>query len=136
MSHVVTILPDGARFPVRPGETLLAAARRYGFAYRVGCREGGCGACKLELVSGELVYSKTVATSVLSDQEHARGICLPCRAVPVTDVVIRLDATDRLRRGPFSDRLAKRDLNKADRLDVPAESELSDSNNVPAAKLS
>jgi CDP-4-dehydro-6-deoxyglucose reductase len=111
--HVLTVLPDGARMPVRPGETMLAASRRYGYLYTVGCREGGCAGCALQLVSGEVAYPKTVAQSVLSDQDRAGGVCLPCRAVPVTDVVIKLNRSDQLRRGPFSDRLAERDLRKA-----------------------
>ncbi len=49
MIYVVTVLPDGTRVPVRPGETVLDASRRYGFSYTVGCREGGCGGCALEL---------------------------------------------------------------------------------------
>ena len=119
MTIVVTVLPDGARYPVRSGETVLAAARRYGYGLPVGCREGGCGGCALELVRGEVVYSKTVAQSVLSDRDRAKGVCLPCRAVPVTDAVIRLNHTDRLGRGPFSDRLAVRDLQKAGRGGAP-----------------
>lgn len=119
MTIVVTVLPDGARFPLRDGETVLAAARRYGYGLSVGCREGGCGGCALELVRGDVIYSKTVAQSVLSDQDRASGVCLPCRAVPVTDAVIRLNRTDRLGRGPFSDRLAARDLKKAGRGDAP-----------------
>ncbi|MDV7211119.1 2Fe-2S iron-sulfur cluster-binding protein [Azotobacter beijerinckii] len=115
MSKVITILPEAARFPAQPGETLLQAAYRYGLSYTVGCREGGCGACLLELVSGEVEYLKTVAQSVLSDQDRARGVCLPCRAVPITDVVIRLNPSDRLKRGYFSDSLAKRALKKAGR---------------------
>jgi ferredoxin-NADP reductase len=116
---VVTVLPDGARFLARDGETMLAAARRYGYGLPVGCREGGCGGCALELVRGDVVYHKTVAQSVLSDRDRANGVCLPCRAAPVTDTVIRLNRTDRLGRGPFSDRLALRDLHKAGRMDAP-----------------
>ena len=71
MTIVVTVLPDSARFPVRDGETVLAAARRYGYGLPVGCREGGCGGCALELVRGEVVYHKTVARSVLSDRDRA-----------------------------------------------------------------
>lgn len=110
---VLTIQPDGTRLPVRTGETILEACRRYGFTYQVGCREGGCGVCAFELVTGHVNYVKTVAQSVLSDQARASGVCLPCRAVPVTDVVIRLNRRDRLGRLPYSDRLAERDLHKA-----------------------
>ncbi|MDT0353792.1 PDR/VanB family oxidoreductase [Pseudonocardia charpentierae] len=115
MINVVTVLPDGTRIPAEPGETVLEAARRYGYGLNVGCREGGCGGCALELAAGIVTYPKTVAQSVLSDSDRVDGVCLPCRAVPTTDVVIKLNRVHRLGRGPFSDRLAQRALKKAGR---------------------
>jgi len=35
---------------------------------------------------------------VLSDEERVEGICLSCRAVPITNVVIELQEGDKLRR--------------------------------------
>jgi hypothetical protein len=35
---------------------------------------------------------------VLSDDERVEGICLSCRAVPLTNVVVELQEGDRLRR--------------------------------------
>jgi hypothetical protein len=35
---------------------------------------------------------------VLADSERVEGICLSCRAVPITNVVIELQEGDRLRR--------------------------------------
>ncbi|WP_396905660.1 2Fe-2S iron-sulfur cluster-binding protein [Mycolicibacterium phlei] len=82
----------------RPGEAILGALCRQGYTYRFGCRRGGCGVCKVQLLSGDVEYSKPVAESVLSESDKADGVCLSCRAVPLTDVVIRLDSGDRLRR--------------------------------------
>lgn len=109
---VLRILPDEAELLVRKGETMFHALRRYGYALRAGCREGGCGVCVLELVSGETFDLLPVAQSVLSDADRARGLCLPCRAVPTTDVVVRRDGDDRLRKSPYSDKLAARDLSR------------------------
>jgi ferredoxin-NADP reductase len=109
---VLTILPDGTRMPVRQGETILAACRRYGYSFKVGCREGGCGECALELVSGSTVDARPIAESVLSVQDRENGVCLPCRAIPLADTTIKLNRTDRLGRSPFADRLAARDLTK------------------------
>jgi ferredoxin len=94
----VTILPDGVLVPANGDENLLAAATRAGLRYRYGCRRGGCGVCKLTLVFGEVRYERPVAESVLSDEERVQGICLSCRAVPVTDVVVELQEGDRLQR--------------------------------------
>jgi ferredoxin-NADP reductase len=109
---VLTILPDGTRMPLRQGETILAACRRYGYSFKVGCREGGCGECALELVSGSTVDARPIAESVLSAQDRENGVCLPCRAIPLGDTTIKLNRTDRLGRSPFADRLAARDLIK------------------------
>jgi ferredoxin len=80
-----------------PGEPILGALCRRGYTYRFGCRRGGCGVCKVHLVSGQVAYPKAVAETVLSDSDRLSGLCLSCRAVPTTDVVIRLDAEDQLR---------------------------------------
>jgi ferredoxin len=94
----ITILPDSERVTARPDETLLAALSRAGLGYRIGCRRGGCGVCKLHLLLGEVRYERALADSVLSDEERIEGICLSCRAVPITSVVIELQEGDKLRR--------------------------------------
>ena len=54
----VTILPDGVRVDrARTDETLLRALGRAGLRYRVGCKRGGCGICKVQLVLGEVATS-------------------------------------------------------------------------------
>jgi ferredoxin len=53
----------------------------------VGCKGGGCGICKIRIVSGEVehgVYSK----SVLSDEEKRQGYVLSCQARPMSDLII------------------------------------------------
>jgi ferredoxin len=94
----VTILPDGVLVTADAGENLLRAVTRAGLRYRYGCRRGGCGICKLTLLVGEVRYERPVADNVLTDEERVDGICLSCRAVPITDVVVELQEGDRLRR--------------------------------------
>jgi ferredoxin len=94
----VTVLPDGVRIAATDGETVLAALGRAGLKYRIGCRRGGCGICKLQLVAGEVRYERPIAESVLSDDEKVAGICLSCRAVPITNVLVELQEGDKLRR--------------------------------------
>jgi len=98
-SHAaVRILPADVQLTVLPGESVVDAVRRHGYRTRYSCRRGGCGTCKADLVEGEVRYRLPVAGSVLSDAERAAGKCLPCRAEPVGDIVIRLSGQDRLRR--------------------------------------
>lgn len=95
---MVRFLPAQVTLPVATGESIVEATRRAGYRTRYSCRRGGCGACKADLVSGAVTYSTPIASSVLSDDERADGKCLPCRAEPLGDVVIRLGPRDRLRR--------------------------------------
>ena len=94
----VIIEPDGISASAGPDETMLGALGRAGLRYRVGCRRGGCGICKVQLVLGEVRYERPIAASVLTDDERADGVCLSCRAVPITNVVIELQEGDRLRK--------------------------------------
>ena len=94
----VTILPDGLQVTAAGAETVLKALSRAGLKYRVGCKRGGCGICKVQLVLGEVRYERPIADSVLSDDERVAGICLSCRAVPITNIAIELQEGDRLRK--------------------------------------
>jgi hypothetical protein len=51
-----------------------------------------------QLVLGEVRYERPVAESVLSDDQRVEGICLSCRAVPITNIAIELQEGDRLRK--------------------------------------
>lgn len=85
-----TVTADGVAVPLRPGETILDAILRGGFRYPYACRRGRCAACKVQLVSGQVVYTKRVARQVFPDEERAAGVCLSCTAVPVGDVEVHL----------------------------------------------
>jgi CDP-4-dehydro-6-deoxyglucose reductase len=94
----VTILPDGIHVVATEDETVIRALARAGLRYRVGCKRGGCGICKVQLVLGEVTYERPIAPTVLSDDERVEGICLSCRALPLTNIVIELQEGDMLRR--------------------------------------
>ena len=94
----VTVLPDGLHVTAVGEETLLRALGRAGLRYRVGCKRGGCGICKLHLLAGEIRYERPIADTVLTDDERVEGICLSCRAVPITNIAIELQEGDRLRK--------------------------------------
>jgi ferredoxin len=93
----ITVLPDEVGVPARAGECILAALYRNGYGYRIGCRRGGCGICKVDLVEGAVDYPVALAGTVFTPAERRSGTCLSCRAVPAGDVVIRL-RDQRLRR--------------------------------------
>ncbi|XZG71910.1 CDP-6-deoxy-delta-3,4-glucoseen reductase [Chitinibacteraceae bacterium HSL-7] len=67
------------------GETILAAALRSGFNMPYGCKNGACGACKGQVIEGEVEHGQH-AESALSQAERARGLALYCCATPKGDV--------------------------------------------------
>ena len=79
---IVRQLPDPV--PVEDGDTILLAAQFAGFDYPASCASGNCGACKSQLIRGDvelLPYSEFA----LTDEEKAAGLILACRAQPLSD---------------------------------------------------
>ena len=83
----VTLDASGKRFPVRPGETVLAAAQRAGLALPYSCRAGVCGSCKATLLAGVVHYPHR-PPAALSADEQAHHAMLICQAVPRSDLRI------------------------------------------------
>lgn len=86
---IITVDPSGEEIYLPAGETVLGGLYAAGYAYTVGCRRGGCGICKVELLEGSVGYNRPVADQVLTEHEREAGVCLTCRAVPESDVRIR-----------------------------------------------
>jgi ferredoxin len=82
--------PDGdvAAFPVRDGHRVLhEMLLRPGHDIPVGCRGGGCGVCRVQVVSGEYL-TRRMSRAHISEADEAVGIVLACRLIPLTDVVV------------------------------------------------
>lgn len=81
-------MPQAGRIiPVKPGQTLLAAALASGIEYPHSCRSGRCGACKSRLSSGSVTLLPHTRFS-LTEEEKAAGLILACRAVLDSDVTV------------------------------------------------
>lgn len=88
MSFRVTVKQFAAPLEVETGQTILAAALARDLPYPNGCRAGNCGACKSELLSGEVEMSP-YSEYALSVQEKNSGLILACRAVPWSDCEVK-----------------------------------------------
>ncbi|MHA1536455.1 MAG: 2Fe-2S iron-sulfur cluster-binding protein [Alphaproteobacteria bacterium] len=94
MSFTVRIADGKGEIAVEIGETILEVALKAGLPYPHGCRSGNCGACKSELVEGEVDLSP-YSEYALSQAERDQGLILACRAVPWSDCAVRwLDADE------------------------------------------
>lgn len=84
----VTVL-GGERFPCREDEPLLAAMRRAGCGpITHGCYGGGCGVCKMKLVSGKVKQFQPMSRAHITPQEEREGYILLCCAKPLSEVQI------------------------------------------------
>lgn len=52
---------------------------------RVGCRGGGCGVCKVKIVSGNY-QCKAMSKAHISTVEREEGFALACRVYPRSDI--------------------------------------------------
>ncbi|ATG48126.1 ferredoxin [Celeribacter ethanolicus] len=52
---------------------------------RVGCRKGGCGACRVKVTKGSYTAEKSSRTHV-TEEEAAEGYALACRISPRSDL--------------------------------------------------
>ncbi|KAB7623327.1 2Fe-2S iron-sulfur cluster-binding protein [Alkalilimnicola sp. S0819] len=86
----VTILDTGERYPCAGGRHILGAMASLGRkGIPSGCHGGGCGVCKVRIVSGEC-STLAMCRSHVSVDEQAQGYVLACRAFPQTDVSLEV----------------------------------------------
>lgn len=86
----VELTDTGEGYECTGEETLLQAMCRLGRrGIPVGCRGGGCGVCKVLVVSG-WAQSSPMSRAHVSQADEAHGVVLACRAVPKSDLRIRV----------------------------------------------
>ncbi|PIB35802.1 hypothetical protein BFP72_10555 [Reichenbachiella sp. 5M10] len=74
--------------PVQAGRSILDAAIDAGVELPYVCKDGICSSCKAQRVSGEVFMR---GETILSDEEIAQGVVLPCICKPLSNhVVLRI----------------------------------------------
>lgn len=95
-SHEITIVDTGETFLCRDGQNVLAAMERLGRqGIPVGCRGGGCGVCRVQVVGGDAFHTLKMSRAQVSADDETRGICLACKLIP--DGPLRVKALGLLR---------------------------------------
>jgi CDP-4-dehydro-6-deoxyglucose reductase, E3 len=87
MTFRVELSPSGRVFEVAPGDTLLEAGLRAGFALSYGCSGGNCGLCRARVITGETRKAHP-HDYVFPERERAQGWILLCSYTPQTDLVL------------------------------------------------
>ncbi|MBS7525288.1 2Fe-2S iron-sulfur cluster binding domain-containing protein [Fusibacter paucivorans] len=91
--HFHIRLPDGGAFTCRPGESVLAAMQRYENApIRYGCFGGGCGVCRMRVVSGTYHQLKRMSRAHVTVDCEREGIVLMCCITPLSDLTLAFSA--------------------------------------------
>ena len=90
MIHRISIDSTGESFACAENVHLLEAmemARCHGIP--VGCRNGGCGACKVRVTAGSY-QTRKMNRAVLSAAEEAEGCVLACKTYPRGDLAVHV----------------------------------------------
>lgn len=87
MSFNVTLDPSGHQFSTDGSESLLDAAERQGVLLPYGCRNGLCGSCAGDLLSGTVLYPAEFESDA---DQLPEAHCLPCQARAASDIVLRI----------------------------------------------
>lgn len=86
----VSLLDTGESYQCDDTETVLDGMERIGRrGIPVGCRGGGCGICKIRVVSGEY-QGRKMSRACISQAEEESGYVLACRIVPRIDLQVEI----------------------------------------------
>jgi len=89
MSFKIRVPASGHEFLAEENETILEAALRQGIGLPYGCRNGACGKCSGEVLSGKTRYDVT-ALRGFAKKEYESGKTLFCQACAATDLEIKV----------------------------------------------
>lgn len=90
MTYRIEVEGIGGAFACTADATVLKAmAACGGRGIPLGCRGGGCGVCKVQVISGRYCAAK-MSRACVSAAEERQGTVLACRITPLTDLSLRV----------------------------------------------
>jgi len=69
-------------------DNLMTGAEKEGLSLVLGCRQGGCGTCKVRCREGKVEHTAQAHIKTLPEAEREQGYLLSCVALPRSDLVI------------------------------------------------
>lgn len=85
--HITDTAED---YTCKPEEHLLTGMLRLGRkGIPSGCHGGGCGVCKIQVLSGDVETLK-MSRAHVTEQEQAEGFALACRCFPRSDLRLKV----------------------------------------------
>jgi ferredoxin len=87
-SFLIEVRNIDERFLCQEHQSLLGGIEsQRSQAVQIGCRGGGCGVCKIRIISGDY-ETKKVSVKHVSKEQAAEGYALSCRVFPCSDMII------------------------------------------------
>ena len=88
VTYTITLVETGESYRCADHRSVLDGMEALGRkGIPVGCRNGGCGVCKVQVTSGS--YSQRVMSREhVSQADEAKGCVLSCRIKPISDLRI------------------------------------------------
>lgn len=89
-SHTVLFAETGETLACTEDRSLLASMERLGRkGIPVGCRNGGCGVCKVRVLDGTC-ERRVMSRAHVSHDEEREGFALACRITPRSDMAVQV----------------------------------------------
>lgn len=87
---IVRIEDTGEQYACADGRSVLVGMEALGKkGIPVGCRQGGCGVCKVQVLEGEFTR-RVMSRAHVSAEDEQDGCVLSCRIYPSSDLRIRV----------------------------------------------
>lgn len=88
-AYQITVRDTNRQFACGEDEFVLEAMKRSGCGpVHYGCFGGGCGVCKMKIVSGNYLAEKKMSRAHAGKEEQKDGIVLICCIKPRSDLTI------------------------------------------------
>jgi ferredoxin len=90
LRYEIYVEDKDTRFHCAAEQRLLHAMQAQGLgSIPVGCKGGGCGVCRVQIIQGDYETRK-MSRNQVSETEEGLGIVLSCRVIPKSDLRLRL----------------------------------------------
>ena len=88
IKYTIKIVNEDFRFLCNEKNSLSEAMSKVNKKHpMVGCRGGGCGICKIKIISGDYTLGR-MSSKYVSLEEAGKGYSLACRTYPISDMEI------------------------------------------------
>lgn len=89
MEYRIEVVPTNESFVCQDDEFIIAAMfREQCGPVHYGCSGGGCGICKMRIVSGDYLAAKKMSRAHVTAEEEEKGIVLICCVKPRSNLEI------------------------------------------------